>query len=118
MDKDQEFWAILNYAGRDCMEPRRVYAMNFNIFDYDDIDELIKGLSSFRETALGRRLTIASDIEDGDAWDERARAKFMAYRLETPDEVAARVETYRSAVRLEELNRRTKYESLKREFEP
>lgn len=107
MDLERE---IIAYAGPKYAEPRSVDVASLDLFDFEDINDLIEAVIAFR--AEHANLEIVSDFEKYDG----AEAVFRAYRSETPQEVATCVEGYRLCVMNKMAQRKAEYERMKREF--
>jgi hypothetical protein len=100
---------MVAYAGSDYAEPKEVEVGTLHPDSYESIDDLIDALVAFRDAhARGR-------FERQDSWEGDA-FWFIASRMETPEETAARVQEYRRLALERIAGRRAQYERLRREF--
>ncbi len=94
-------------------EKRQITVETFDVFDHEGIDELIEALTKFKE----RNALCEFDYNIcAGYYDDPATGSIEASRLETDEELAARIrkdEEYRS---MERQKRLAQYLALKNEF--
>ena len=104
------------YAGGNYAAPREVVAETLDFFAFDGVPlpDIAAAVTAFAARVEGLRL--AYHFESRPWGDDPPEAHIDAYRKETPEETAERIEEYRQWALGEIAKRRAKFERMKAEF--
>lgn len=99
------------YAGNDYAEPRKVAVDEFLFTTSDTLDELPELLIEFREKYAHLTIELIDfEVNDEELGEMAFNNGFAAVRMETPEEVMARVAKYARTMKDGETERRLHYE--------